>query len=170
MPCHLQKLKAPYTSHMRNLYWLIIFVPSSIHAQSESDKVMEVVNNVFTAMRTNDSTLLNQCFVETPNTFTVVSRDGESRLVKGDFSAFSAAVGKPKEKVWNEPIWNEKVSIDGGLASVWVDYAFYLDDQFSHCGIDAFHLVKKNGEWKIFHLVDTRRKENCEIPEWVVPR
>ena len=138
--------------------------------QNEKDEVMKVINQVFEAMRTNDSTLLKQSFVAEPNTFTAfVDEDGISKLVSGDFQRFKNAVGQAKEQVWNEPIWNEKVEIDSNLASVWVDYAFYVDDQFSHCGVDAFHLIKRADGWKIFHLVDTRRKENCEIPDEFKP-
>lgn len=61
------------------------------------------------------------------------------------------------------------MEIDGPLASVWVVYAFYVDDPFSHCGVDAFHLVKLEDSWKIFHLVDTRRKADCEVPDDVKP-
>ena len=137
--------------------------------EGEQASIMKVVNNVFEAMRTNDSTLLKQCFVEAPNTFTVLRDESGSKIVKGDFHKFISAVGSPKEDQWNEPIWNEKVQIDGDLASVWVDYAFYLNSTFSHCGVDAFHLVKLNGAWKIFHLVDTRKKEDCQIPEGIKP-
>lgn len=131
---------------------------------------MKVVDQVFEAMRTNDSTLLKQCFVEKPNTFTVfTNQEGKTMFVSDDFQKFITAIGQPKEQTWNEPIWNEKVEIDVPLAQVWVDYAFYVDDQFSHCGVDAFHLVKLQGAWKIFHLVDTRRRSNCEVPNEVKP-
>lgn len=151
----------------------LLFTISSILCFSQTrdkEEVMKVVNQVFEAMRTNDSTLLKSCFVESPNTFTVFkNQEGVTNLATGDFSRFVNAVGQPKEQTWNEPIWNEKVEIDGDLASVWVDYAFYIDDQFSHCGVDAFHLVRKDGSWKIFHLVDTRRRSDCEIPEGIKP-
>ncbi|MEQ8904758.1 nuclear transport factor 2 family protein [Ekhidna sp.] len=138
--------------------------------QDEKAEIMKVINGVFEAMRTNDSTLLKQSFVENPNTFTAfVNQEGESKLTTGDFQKFIDAVGQPKEQVWNEPIWNEKVEIDGNLASVWVDYAFYIDDQFSHCGVDAFHLIKQENGWKIFHLVDTRRRTDCEVPDDIKP-
>lgn len=157
---------------MRKLFPFILLL-ISIHLSAQSDEkesIMKVVNQVFEAMRTNDSTLLKSCFTENPNTFTVYrNQEGNGVLNVGNFQGFIDAVGKPKEQVYNEPIWNEKVEIDGDLASVWVDYAFYLDDQFSHCGVDAFHLVKLEGAWKIFHLVDTRRRSNCEIPDDVKP-
>ena len=131
---------------------------------------METIHTVFEAMRTNDSTRLKSCFVQDPNTFTIYeNQEGKTDLVTGDFKRFLAAVGKPKKQLWNEPIWNEKVEIDGHLASVWVDYAFYVDDTFSHCGVDAFHLIKREGSWKIFHLVDTRRKIGCEVPDHLKP-
>lgn len=139
----------------------------SLYAQAnEKDQVMLVVNNVFEAMRTSDSTLLKKGFTENPNTFTVFKdAEGKSQFVEGDFQRFINGVGSKKDKIWDEPIWNEKVEIDGDLASVWVDYAFYLGDQFLHCGVDAFHLFRKDGVWKIFHLVDTRKKIGCDIPD-----
>lgn len=138
--------------------------------QNEESEIMKVINQVFEAMRTNDSTLLKQSFVEKPNSFTAyINKEGESILRTDDFQRFVSAVGKPKEQVWNEPIWNEKVQIDGNLAAVWVDYAFYLDDQFSHCGVDAFHLINQDGTWKIFHFVDTRRRTDCVIPDEIKP-
>lgn len=149
---------------------LLIAFTFHCNAQNEKAEIMKVINQVFDAMRTNDSTMLKQSFVEKPNTFTAyVNQEGKSTLATGDFQRFINAVGQPKEQVWNEPIWNEKVNIDGNLASVWVDYAFYVDDQFSHCGVDAFHLIKQEGQWKIFHLVDTRRRSDCEIPDDIKP-
>jgi len=157
---------------MRKLFGsILLLICFFTQAQNtETDSIMKVVNQVFEAMRTNDSTLLKSCFVDNPNTFTVyTSKEGEVNLATDNFQKFIDAVGRPKDQVWNEPIWNEKVEIDGPLASVWVDYAFYVDDQFSHCGVDAFHLVKKEDKWKIFHLVDTRRRSDCTVPEDVKP-
>jgi hypothetical protein len=142
----------------------------SVFAQNdEKAEVLKVVNQVFEAMRTSDSTLLKDAFVESPTTYTIFTdgNTGETRFRTGEFQKFIDAVGQPKEDVWNEPIWNEKVEIDGKLASAWVEYAFYLNDKFLHCGVDAFHLVKSKGKWKIFHLVDTRRRASCEVPEEV---
>lgn len=125
-----------------------------------------MVNRVFEAMRTNDSTLLKSCFHSKVRMSTVaVDKEGNTRLHESDLAGFAKAVGTPKDDVWNEPIWNERVQIDGDLAAVWVDYAFYINDRFSHCGVDAFHLVRVNGEWKIFNLVDTRRKTDCNVPQ-----
>jgi len=149
--------------------FLILLLPLTLCAQSRDKvEIMAVVNQVFEAMRTNDSTMLKGAFTEKPSTYTVFrNKKGVTQFRGNDFQDFVNAVGKPKEDVWNEPIWNEKVEIDGSLASVWVDYAFYLNNDFSHCGVDAFHLVKLEGGWQIFHLVDTRRRADCDIPKEV---
>ncbi len=152
---------------------LLLFVFCISNAQNnDKENIMKVVSDVFEAMRTNDKELLLTCFVEEPTTFTVFRREGETQFRRDNFQGWVDAVGKPKEETWNEPIWNEKIQIDDDLASVWVDYAFYRGkdgDQFSHCGVDAFHLVRLDGDWKIFHLVDTRRKEGCDVPKKVKP-
>ena len=149
---------------------LLLSCLEGVGQADEKPEIMKTIHNVFEAMRTNDSTLLKTCFTEAPNTFTIYkSKEGETKFVKDNFQRFVEAVGKPKDQIWNEPIWDEKVEIDGNLASVWVDYAFFIDDQFSHCGVDAFHLIKIDTTWKIFHLVDTRRRERCIVPEEFKP-
>jgi len=89
-------------------------------------------------------------------------RDGQPVVRVTPADGFVAAVGRPHDAVWDERIWDTEVKIDGNLASVWTRYAFYLGDRFSHCGVDAFHLVKRADGWKIVDLADTRRREGCE--------
>ncbi|WP_420580277.1 nuclear transport factor 2 family protein [Reichenbachiella sp.] len=158
---------------MKKLFIIpLTFWSFSLLAQSSEEKqVLQVVERVFEAMRASDSTMLKTCFTADAATYTLFTdQEGKPQIKKGSLERFIDAVGQPKEDVWNEPIWNEKVQIDGPLAAVWVDYAFYLNNQFLHCGVDAFQLVKTEEGWKIFHLADTRRKENCVVPEEVKRR
>jgi hypothetical protein len=158
---------------MRRIFTLLLLAGSAeLFAQSDDrEAAMAVVNRLFEAMRTNDSTLLRTCFTTDVRMSTVmIDAKGVTRLQEGTLSQFLEAVAKPKSVVLNEPIWNEQVQIDGSLAAIWVDYAFYLTNTFSHCGVDAFHLVKTTDGWKIFNLVDTRRKEGCVVPAEVRSR
>jgi hypothetical protein len=148
---------------------LLLVVGFQLSGQDNAkEEVMKVVNTVFEAMRTNDSTLLKLCFTKEVRMSTIfIDQNGVTQFREGTLQKFAEAVGAKKTDVYNEPIWNEKVQIDGSLAAVWVDYAFYLNTTFSHCGVDAFHLVNTSEGWKIFNLVDTRSKSDCEIPEKV---
>ena len=63
--------------------------------------------------------------------------------------------------MWNERIYDPEVKIDGTVAQVWAYYTFHRNDTFTHCGIDAFMLVKVGSTWKITQLADSRRTEGC---------
>ncbi len=78
--------------------------------------------------------------------------------------AFVAAVGTPHDEVWDERIWNVQVRVDGNLATAWMDYAFYLGERFSHCGVNAFQLFRGPEGWRIIQIADTRRREGCQTP------
>jgi hypothetical protein len=78
-------------------------------------------------------------------------------------SRFGAALrGAKAGDVWHEKMIDPEVKIDGTIAQVWTYYTFHLNDTFSHCGTDAFMLVKVGGSWKITQLADTERKEGCK--------
>ncbi len=132
---------------------------------------MQVVNSIFEGMATNNGQLVADAFTEDAQTFTVFEdKEGQTQKRAGSVEKFVDAVNSEKEQQWTEPIWNEKVSIDGPLASVWVAYAFYLGSTFHHCGVDAFHLIKTDAGWRVFHLVDTRRVDDCIVPDEVKAR
>jgi hypothetical protein len=44
------------------------------------------------------------------------------------------------------------------MAHAWTPYEFYINGKLSHKGVNAFTLYKDDGQWKIVHLIDTRRK------------
>ncbi len=136
----------------------------------ENKKVMEPVNQLFEGMKKGDSAMVHQAFNPAPHFFTVFVDPKTSKpvLKTADFNGFLKAIGTPHADIWNEAVWSPKIEIDGNLAQVWVPYAFYAGKKFSHCGVDAFQLFKnEKGDWKIFHLADTRQKEGCNIPKEV---
>ena len=72
-----------------------------------------------------------------------------------------AGVAKSAGPAYDERITSAVVKVDGALASVWASYTFYLGDKLSHCGVDAFHLVRMPSGWQIIDLADTRRRDAC---------
>lgn len=137
----------------------------SLMAQ-EDKKVMEPINQLFEAMKKGDSAMAHKVFHPVTKLFTVfIDKTGQSILRGEAVSGFLKAIGTPHKEVWNELIWSPKIEIDGNFAQAWVSYGFFVDKTFSHCGVDAFHLFKdSSGQWKIFHLADTRQKEGCKVP------
>lgn len=52
-----------------------------------------------------------------------------------------------------------QVHVAGNFADVWAWYDFHIGDELSHCGHDAFQLVRENGQWRILGICYTI--ENC---------
>lgn len=129
---------------------------------SEQEAIKKVVNNLFTAMRTSDTTLLKSVFSPDMILQSISQKaDGTTVLQTDKAAGFIKAVGTPHKEVYDERIVITDVKIDGSLASVWAPYKFYVGTQFSHCGVDVFQLMKTAAGWKIIYIVDTRRKDNC---------
>ncbi len=134
----------------------------------DKQAVMDVILRLFDGMRAGDSDMVRSVFYDQVEMYTsTTDKSGKPVLKKDDVEKFITAVGTPHDEVWDEPIWDYEVRIDGNLAQVWTKYAFYLGKQFSHCGVDAFHLTRTSDGWKIFHLTDTRQREGCEVPELI---
>ncbi len=137
---------------------------------AEKEQVMKPIRVLFDGMKKGDSAMVHSAFAKEITMATVFTDKTGSPAITHESSldGFLKQIGTPHAETYNEMIWAEKISIDGNFAQVWTDYAFYLGKKFSHCGVDAFHLMKeKDGKWKIFHLADTRRKEGCNIPKHI---
>jgi hypothetical protein len=124
--------------------------------------VLATVQKVFTAMRTRDTALLTQAFDTSARLAGVSARGGSPSVRLMLPGAFGAAIASaPTGDVWNERIYDPEVRIDGDVAQVWAYYTFHRNNTFSHCGIDAFMLLKVGTEWKITQLADSRRTTGC---------
>ncbi|WPU93853.1 nuclear transport factor 2 family protein [Mucilaginibacter sabulilitoris] len=150
---------------MKNLLLIIFVLLLSVRAfaqQTDRDAIKQTVNTMFDAMRKSDSAMPRSTFAKGIVFQTVANeKDGSVVLETDNPDEFIKAVGTPHNGVWDELISITDIKIDGELASVWAPYKFYLDDKFSHCGVDVFQLMKTGGGWKIIYVVDTRRKDNC---------
>ena len=73
-----------------------------------------------------------------------------------------AVVSRPDNPRWEERLHEFTIEVDGSIAQAWVSYSFWLGGSFSHCGIDAFTLFKKDQAWVISYLIDSRKTEDCD--------
>ena len=145
------------------IYFLFAIPCLSSNAQTAEDSVRTTINQLFIAMKQNDSALLVNCFADSAILQTIkhkasgkVSLENESLL---DFATF---IAHQKKGLLDERISIESIHVDANLASAWVPYEFYYNSSFSHCGVNSFQLVRMQGGWKIIFLVDTRRKTGCK--------
>lgn len=136
---------------------------ADLHAQQNAEEpVKATVNQLFEGMKAGDAAKVKAAFADSAILQTIVSKDGKVSIRNISVQSFADFVGKQTAGAADEQIRFETVRIDDNLALVWTPYKFYFNGKFSHCGVNSFHLVKLNGQWKIQHLIDTRRKEGCE--------
>lgn len=132
------------------------------HTISEDVAIKKIIDQFFDGMRAGDSTLVRKTLHPSIRFQTCYfNQAGISNIAQDDVNEFLVAVGTPHEDKWDERITSITIRVDANLAQVWTDYAFFLNDQFSHCGVNAFQLFKDQTGWKIIQITDTRRKENC---------
>ncbi|HLT46473.1 MAG TPA: nuclear transport factor 2 family protein [Rubricoccaceae bacterium] len=148
----------------RLLPLLALLAPAAALAQpadaaDEEAAVLAVVNELWDAMRAGDSTRVRAVLHPEARGYSVGVRDGQVVLWQEEtLDEFVAAVGTPHDEVWDERVSGEEVRLDGPLATYYAAYEFWLGERRSHCGVDAFQLVKTDDAgWQIFVLSDTRR-------------
>ena len=158
------------TSTMRPLlaaFLILLFIGYAVPAtaQTPEDEVRATIDQLFDGMRAGDSTAVRATFHENATLASSFIREGTPMLHAGSVDAFVNAVGTPHEQVWDEKIWDVKIHVRDNLAVAWMDYAFFLGNQLSHCGVNSFQLVRTEDGWKTVHIIDTRQQEGCEVPD-----
>lgn len=133
----------------------------------EQAAVLASIQGFMDALRMKDTTAMFQ-HVDSLTRLTLIrpTRDGGTRVVVMTAPQFIRAVSQPDQPGVDEPIRNPVVHVSGDLASVWAEYQVRHDETtVSHCGFDAFHLVRRNGRWMLLNISDTYQTAGCG-PAW----
>lgn len=125
---------------------------------ADKDAAYAAVTKLFDAMRARDTVTMRASFVPNASMQSLTPQGVTFDSIGGWISSVARARAG---LLLDERLANPVVQVSGDLASVWVDYWFYAGDRFSHCGVDAIHLYRLAGVWRIFSIVDTRQREGC---------
>lgn len=151
---------------MRRALWLLPLLllaqPAQAQRPAEESAVLGTVSDLFKGMRTKDTVLMRSLFEPGARLTGMRTRaDGSQVLQAVSAEQFIQAVAKDSRPEWIERPFDPEVRIEGNLAQVWVAYDFHFGQTFSHCGVDAFQLLKHNGKWVIVAIADTFQREGC---------
>jgi len=151
---------------MRVLRFALVFCALALgaakaEAQSTAEQeVLAVVARMFDGMRAQDTAMIRSTLFTDVKLLTTGTREGKPVARVEGMDGFMQSIAKATGKL-DEKIMSPEVRIEDNLATVWVRYEFYFNDKYSHCGIDAFQLVKTEAGWKIATIADTRR-QSCK--------
>jgi hypothetical protein len=129
----------------------------SANAPGEKEKIISVVKQFFTVLESRSVKDAQEILI--PKGVSISLREQEKgktvRII--NFQEFMDGFSNWKDN-YKEIMSNPKVLIHNGIAVLWAEYKFYINGKFSHCGVDAFSLIKIDNNWKIASIIYTVEK------------
>jgi len=148
------------------LLLLIVFI-GNVHVfraqDAEAAAVKKVVEGFFDAFHQQDSVAMKR-FVADDVVLQTTGRNKEGKTLfrsQPIEKLYESIVSIPDSISFQEKLTSWSIQVDRTMANAWVGYEFWLNGNFSHCGINSFQMVNFDGEWKIIYLIDTRGKSGC---------
>jgi len=141
---------------------LMVLASARAHAQDpDRAPVLAAVQSFFDSMEKADAELAKKILMPDARFFSAAERDGKMTIRPSTGDAFVASFSNPNRGKALERMWDPEVRVQGSIAQVWTRYDFHNNGTFSHCGIDAFNLVKTDDGWKIASAMWTVERTGC---------
>jgi hypothetical protein len=124
-------------------------------------EALAVVARLFEAMQAKDADGIRATFVPDGQLALTQKRNGQTTVRLLTAEAFAKSISEAKG-VLRERMYNPEALVTGDLVTVRGRYGFYVDDRFSHCGLNSFHLMQTQQGWKIVNAASTLEFDGCE--------
>lgn len=143
------------------IFLSVLFCNTAI-AQQDNENIKKTISLFFDGMKTIDTALIRNSLDSSCFLYSIMqNKNGQAVLEKEAIDDFLQQVISLKGKKLDERLTSFDIKIDAAMAIAWTPYNFYFNDQFSHCGVNVFTLIKRSDVWKIMGITDTRRKLGC---------
>ena len=155
---------------MKKFLAAIVFTISislSVSAQQADDAkdALAVVNNLFAEMANHNPAAIAALHTKDATLAAIIRRkDGKNAIMSFTSDAFSKNFAEKKNEI-KEDMYAPETKVFGDLAVVYGRYVFFVDGKISHCGANAFHLVKTDAGWRIANASSTIDPTSCTAEE-----
>jgi predicted enzyme related to lactoylglutathione lyase len=146
------------------LAFLSLGAVSNLRAQQTDDQkaVLAAIEQLFNALKADDTAGMRAVMHPQGRIIQTGTREGAPFARVNALNDFLTGIGNAKGRGLEERVYTPEIRIDDNLAVAWVYYDFRVGGQISHCGVDAYHLVRTAEGWRILEIVDTQRREACD--------
>jgi hypothetical protein len=98
----------------------------------------------FDAFHRQDTTALNAMVTDKIILQSIsTNKEGKTILKEDGFSKFLISIGSiSKGQTFEGKLFGFNIQLDGNMANAWILYEFWYQDEFSHCGVNSFQLIK----------------------------
>ncbi len=155
---------------MKKIILIVIFTLSisiAVSAQKADDAkdALAVVNKMFDMMAAHNPAEIVALHTAEAQ-LVALSKNKEGKTVIRTFKAadFSKFFAEKKSEIL-EDMYAPKVEISGDFAQIYGRYVFYVNNKISHCGVNAFHLVRTDAGWRIAGASSTMEPQGCTEQE-----
>lgn len=149
---------------------VLTFLLCSINATSQTEyeqQAQKAIETFFDGFHKGDTAVMKKVIAKKITLQSVMkNKEGIVKLANTPMDEFLKAIhNRPEDQQWKEELISFTVTADAQIATVWTPYNFYLNGNFSHCGVNTFQLYHDGNCWKILSIVDTRKRKGCEAFE-----
>jgi hypothetical protein len=141
----------------------LLAIPRQAGAQEDQSQVLATVQRFFDSMTARDTAAAREILVMDATYFSVREGDDGTTMRGSTNREYVERLATTADDL-QERMWDPQVMIHEGIAVVWAPYDFHVNGKFSHCGVDAFSLVKLDQQWKIVGIVYTVEQE-CAVSD-----
>ncbi|MBM3907922.1 MAG: hypothetical protein FJ363_07575 [Gemmatimonadetes bacterium] len=118
----------------------------------EGAAAIAVADSLLRALSAGDTATLHRLTADSSIVGVSAMRNGAERVSIRSWASDIARLGTSS---FSERGFAPTAQVQDRLALVWMPYDLYRDGKWSHCGVDAFTLLKINGAWKVASLFYT---------------
>ena len=131
-----------------------LLVAPSLHAQNadaDTRAAIAVTDSVLAALSSGDNVTLKRLTLDSAIVGGAGVRNGAEWKSLTSWARFTSRPGSD----FTERGFNATARVQDRVAQVWVPYDLYRGKEWSHCGVDAFTLLRSEGRWRVAALVFT---------------
>jgi hypothetical protein len=139
---------------------LVLAATPALAQTDDEAGVLAAIKTMFDGLEARDTVMMSSVLDPNARLVQTSTRNGQPAYRSIGMDQFLASIGGEGPPI-REAYFNPTIVIHDNLATVWVDYTFYVDGAVSHCGEDTFQLARRTTGWVIVAIADTQRRERC---------
>jgi hypothetical protein len=140
----------------------LVLAPTLTAQRHHEEDVLDVIAVMFEGLAQRDTAKMRSTLEPGTRLVQTFSREGQAEYRVVPINDLLANIGNQEGPAIEERYRDPKVRVHDNLATVWISYTFYVNEEISHCGEDTFQLARGAEGWKIIAIADTQRRVGCE--------
>lgn len=149
------------------IFSIIALFSISAFAQKADDSkdALAVINKLWEAMTAHKpADIVALHTAEAQLVAVMKNKEGKTLIRTMKAEDFSKNFAEKKAEIL-EDMYAPKTEVSGDFAQVWGRYVFFVNGKISHCGVNAFHLVRTDAGWRIAGAASTMEPQGCTEEE-----